>query len=81
MTLPPSASGQVGIDSPDPVRRTIPPHTMSTNTSTTVAMKKPGRRLCLEGPAVVAIEAGGAEDAGITGCPEAAGAAFRQGAS
>src|SRR5439155_14073393 len=41
----PCARGQSGIASPDPVRRTIPPHTTSTKTSATVAMKKPGRRL------------------------------------
>src|SRR5204862_3270017 len=44
-TTRPWASGQSGIASPDPVRRTIPPHTTRTKTSATVAMKKLGRRL------------------------------------
>jgi hypothetical protein len=51
----PCASGQVGIESPDPLSRTIPPHTTRAKTSTSVAMKKVGRRL------------GFAEIAGLTG--------------
>src|SRR5690349_20868057 len=44
-TCPPSARGQDLIERPDPLRRTMPPQTTSTNTSTTVPVKSAGRRL------------------------------------
>src|SRR5882672_74796 len=70
-SLPPSASGQSGIESPDPVSRTIPPQTMSTKTRATVATKKPGRRLGFTGNETADITRG-TEEAGIANGPDPA---------
>ncbi len=49
ITWPFGPSGQAGMLSPDPLRRTIPPQTIRMKTRTTVAMKRPGSRLDLSG--------------------------------